>query len=321
MANVNESLQHSLASAIGKRVTIRLHDLESKGYRDIVGVLQSTSELKKSSGEIIQFLDSKIAIWREIKPLPDLAGKGAPQSLRILELEKISDATWNSDSVVEYGDWLLRISDGFTMRANSVLPIGKAPFGNPPTDIKAAVKHITELYRNNGLVPTFTLPLPIYQELDDYLSELGWQVKVTAKYLVKDIASTDLNFASKYDYQMSAKPGIEWLGLQNDFALEKIMNRYPAKYGALLLDSKVIAVARVATLKKWALVTRLYVSPEFRGQGVARQLMQQLFSTAANDGASKIGLQVDVENIAALALYESMGFRHHHKIIYRVLAE
>jgi ribosomal protein S18 acetylase RimI-like enzyme len=40
---------------------------------------------------------------------------------------------------------------------------------------------------------------------------------------------------------------------------------------------------------------------------------------AREDGATKIGLQVDLENTAALALYDSMGFKAHHKYVYRVL--
>ena len=47
--------------------------------------------------------------------------------------------------------------------------------------------------------------------------------------------------------------------------------------------------------------------------------MLRLMAAAKEDGATKIGLQVDLENAAALALYDSMGFRSHHKYVYRVL--
>ena len=82
----------SLLGAMGKRVTIRLHE-PSGGYRDIVGILQSERHLINSKSETIYFSADEIAIWREIKPLPDLAGKGAPLSQRIMELEKLSDLT------------------------------------------------------------------------------------------------------------------------------------------------------------------------------------------------------------------------------------
>jgi ribosomal protein S18 acetylase RimI-like enzyme len=47
--------------------------------------------------------------------------------------------------------------------------------------------------------------------------------------------------------------------------------------------------------------------------------MHRLMVAAKEDGATKIGLQVDLENAAALALYDSLGFRSHHKYVCRVL--
>jgi ribosomal protein S18 acetylase RimI-like enzyme len=48
--------------------------------------------------------------------------------------------------------------------------------------------------------------------------------------------------------------------------------------------------------------------------------MNNLLAAASKDGATKVALQVDDENGAALALYQSMGFRVHHQFVYRVLA-
>ena len=173
----------SLLGAIGKRVTIRLHE-PSGGYRDIVGILQSEHELITSKSKTISFSPDEIAIWREIKPLPDLAGRGAPLSQRIIELEKLSDLTWPAQEIVEYGKWRLRISDGFSMRANSVLPIGE-----PPIDLASAVDEITHIYREKKLKPTFSIPLPIFDELDRYLEQHGWNIKIDANFLIRDICS------------------------------------------------------------------------------------------------------------------------------------
>lgn len=49
--------------------------------------------------------------------------------------------------------------------------------------------------------------------------------------------------------------------------------------------------------------------------------MNTLMNAAKEDGATKIGLQVDSENGAGLALYKSMGFRFHHSYNYRVLLD
>ena len=304
----------SLLEAIGKRVTIRLRE-PGGGFRDIVGILQNERELINSKSKSIYFSPDEIAIWREIKPLPDLAGKGAPLSQRIIELEKLSDLTWPAEQVIEYGGWRLRISDGFSMRANSVLPIGE-----PPVDLAVAVDQVKSNYREKKLRPTFSIPLPLFEELDSYLEKNGWDIKIDANFLIRDIGVIEVSSYPQFMIEISDYPSKTWLEVNSDQPLEKLMGRYPARYGAIKSGGKYIAIGRIATSDSWSIVTRLFVDPSFRGQGVARILMNNLLAAAKNDGATKVALQVDNENGAALALYQSMGFRTHHKFVYRILA-
>jgi GNAT superfamily N-acetyltransferase len=324
MSPSSQKSQPNLAAAIGARVTVRLHEATG-GFRDVVGILQrcgdGVNELLNSKGQIISFSEDEIAIWREIRPLPDRAGTGAPFSLRIQELEHLSDLTWPADEIKEIGKWRLRISDGFTMRANSVLPTGAAPFGEPNLDLSKAVDEVVKIYQEKDLTPTFTLPLPLYEELDNYLAGLGWKVKIGAEYLVNDIPD-NLDLES-VDFQIviTSEPTPEWLALQSDHQLERIMRNYPAHYAEIKFDNQSVAIGRIATLGKWSLATRVFVNPEFRGKGIGTLLMRALMAAAKGDGATKVGLQVDSENGAGLALYKSMGFRFHHFYNYRVLSD
>ncbi len=324
MSPSSQKSQPNLAAAIGARVTVRLNEATG-GFRDVVGILQrcgdGVNELLNSKGQIISFSEDEIAIWREIRPLPDRAGTGAPFSLRIQELEHLSDLTWPADEIKEIGKWRLRISDGFTMRANSVLPTGAAPFGDPNLDLSKAVDEVVKIYQEKDLTPTFTLPLPLYEELDNYLAGLGWKVKIGAEYLVNDIPD-NLDLES-VDFQIviTSEPTPEWLALQSDHQLERIMRNYPAHYAEIKFDNQTVAIGRIATSGKWSLATRVFVKPEFRGKGIGALLMRALMAAAKGDGATKVGLQVDSENGAGLALYKSMGFRFHHFYNYRVLSD
>jgi len=324
MSPSSQKSQPNLAAAIGARVTVRLHEATG-GFRDVVGILQrcgdGVNELLNSKGQIISFSEDEIAIWREIRPLPDRAGTGAPFSLRIQELEHLSDLTWPADEIKEIGKWRLRISDGFTMRANSVLPTGAAPFGDPNLDLSKAVDEVVKIYQEKDLTPTFTLPLPLYEELDNYLAGLGWKVKIGAEYLINDIPD-NLDLES-VDFQIviTSEPTPEWLALQSDHQLERIMRNYPAHYAEIKFDNQTVAIGRIATSGKWSLATRVFVNPEFRGKGIGTLLMRALMAAAKGDGATKVGLQVDSENGAGLALYKSMGFRFHHFYNYRVLSD
>ena len=216
----------SLLGAIGKRVTIRLRE-PGGGFRDIVGILQNERELINSKSKSIYFSPDEIAIWREIKPLPDLAGKGAPLSQRIIDLEKLSDLTWPAEQVIEYGGWRLRISDGSSMRANSVLPIGE-----PPVDLAVAVDQVISSYREKKLRPTFSIPLPLFEELDSYLEQNGWTIKIDANFLIRDIGAIEVSSHPQFTVEILDNPSTTWLELNSDQPLEKLMGRYQ---GSLLI--------------------------------------------------------------------------------------
>jgi GNAT superfamily N-acetyltransferase len=324
MSPASQRSQSNLAAAIGARVTVRLREATG-GFRDIVGTLQrcgdGVNELINSKGQTITFSVDEIAIWREIKPLPDRAGTGAPFSLRIQELEGLSDLTWPADEIKELGKWRLRISDGFTMRANSVLPTGAGPFGEPNLDIDKAVDEVVKIYQAKGLTPTFTLPLPLYEELDHYLAALGWKVKIGAEYLVNEIPEHLGVESVDFQIEIRSEPSPEWLAVQGDHQLERIMRNYPARYAQVKSEGKIVGIGRIATYEKWSLATRVFVDPEFRGKGIGTLLMRTLMAAAKEDGATKVGLQVDSENGAGLALYKSMGFRFHHSENWRVLLD
>lgn len=57
----------------------------------------------------------------------------------------------------------------------------------------------------------------------------------------------------------------------------------------------------------------LYVAEAHRRQGVARRLAERVVEFARETGAVSIELLTEETNVAAQALYESLGFRHVHE--------
>jgi GNAT superfamily N-acetyltransferase len=320
MDPLNSPAIGDLSSALGNRVTIRLHE-RSGGFRDIVGILESKNHITNSKGETITFESDQVAIWREVKPLPDRAGTGAPFSHRILDLEELSNATWPADREVTLGKWRARISDGFTLRANSVLPGGVGPIGEPSEPLVDVVTRVVELYSQAQLVPAFVIPLPIYSDIDEYLESMGWRQKLRAQYLVNETAVEQPLSKDDYLFTTWDFPHEHWLAVAGDENLRKIMERAPATYGAIEFEGNLVGVGRIAIKDSWSIVTRLFIAPEFRGRGLSRFLMDHLTFSARSQGATKVALQVDEENSVAMALYQSMGFRHHHTCSYRELTK
>ena len=54
---------------------------------------------------------------------------------------------------------------------------------------------------------------------------------------------------------------------------------------------------------------RMVVSPDVRGQGVGRALSQETFALALGAGLEKLSVQMTVDQQAAIALFEGLGFK------------
>jgi ribosomal protein S18 acetylase RimI-like enzyme len=58
-----------------------------------------------------------------------------------------------------------------------------------------------------------------------------------------------------------------------------------------------------------AYIQTLEVAPDWRGQGVGRELQLRLEAAARAEGAQRIWLHVDENNAPALGLYRTRGYR------------
>ena len=297
---------------IGSKVTVRLHDPEG-GYRDILGILETPTAVRKRSGELAHFDPAKIHIWKIIPTISHSAGTGAPLSLRISELEAAAGATWPATEIVDFGGWRYRCSEGFTFRANSIMPIGKAPLGEPSTSLEAATSHAIAYFKERGLTPAFHLPLPSYAALDQYLEDAGWELGVEAQVMIADRSNLKFTTAP-IARSLGTVPTPAWLSVQGDDRAGTIMSRYPAKYVGLRWADQDVAVGRLAEADNWAILTRIFVKPEFRGRGFGAAVIKELVDQS---NCEKIALQVNVENLPAIALYQKLGFRVHHYYRYR----
>jgi ribosomal protein S18 acetylase RimI-like enzyme len=304
-----------MKAPIGARVSIRFHDPEG-GFRDLVGYLESENTLRNRHGELIEFDREKIALYKVIEEKINLAGHGAPLSVRIQELENVLTTTWPPVKQELFGKWLLRTSGKFTMRANSVLPCGKAPFGEPPEEIDEAIAHVVAHFEKQGLVPTFSIPLPTYQELDSKLFDNGWIEKVRAHVLVGDIAPLAMS-KSNFKTTISESFDDAFLALQDDHGVAELMRAYPALYASVFDGEKLIGVGRTSHADGWSALSRVFVDPAYRGQGVSKLIVNALLGASFEAGIKKSVLQVDSKNTVAISLYSSLGFSFHHEFVFR----
>ncbi|HCU51809.1 MAG TPA: GNAT family N-acetyltransferase, partial [Micromonosporaceae bacterium] len=74
-----------------------------------------------------------------------------------------------------------------------------------------------------------------------------------------------------------------------------------------------LAMARGTVTRRWLGLTFVETAPEGRRRGLAREAIGAIARWAEPEGATRAFLQVQDDNSAALALYDSLGFQAHHR--------
>ena len=73
-------------------------------------------------------------------------------------------------------------------------------------------------------------------------------------------------------------------------------------------SERVVAYGGVMVRPPTADIQTIAVDPDYRGRGIARDLLTRLLATADGSGCSEVLLEVSADNAAAIALYASEGF-------------
>jgi ribosomal protein S18 acetylase RimI-like enzyme len=300
---------------IGQRFSIRLHD-PAGGYRDVVGHLKSATSLVNRKGQEISFDPEQIFVWREIVQRPTLAGKGAPLTLRVLELDQICNLTWPATENLENSGWLMRAASGVTNRANSVLPLVANLEAGTLTDFAEKLLVAQEFYQKRNLPTIFQVALPTWQLLSDKLRSIGAVETIRGNTMVADLTSSKQNVPTGFEIAQSNQVTDEWLELQPTPGIEKILAGCSATYLTIIKNSQTIATCRIALAKSWSSITRVYVHQDFRGQGLGKAITAAALEASFEQGATKALLQVEASNAIAIGIYESLGFNFHHEYSY-----
>lgn len=95
---------------------------------------------------------------------------------------------------------------------------------------------------------------------------------------------------------------------EEDFIHEIRENRL-AIYVVAECCSEIIGCAGVWRVLDEGHITNVSVSPEFRRQGIAKKIIEEIICIAEAEGVSRFTLEVRPSNEAALSLYSGFGFR------------
>lgn len=286
---------------VGSRVVVRRR--VGRFFTDLLGELSELTDTHLT----IMTLDGPVRVpldeVHRAKRVPDIAGleRAAAEAMPALVTEPL-------------GDWLMRASEGYTGRANSVLPLG-----DPGMPFSQALEKIRTFYVHHNLPPLFDVPLPLGRPVARALQDHGYEPIVSS--LVMSIDLPDLITATPgqplFDHTPTPTPQMLELITGRRGTLPKAAQHVLTQVKTITFigheaDGKLLAMARGTVTNRWLGIFHVETAASARRQGLARAAVGNLARWADKHGARRAYLQVQEDNAAAIALYESLGLKTHH---------
>lgn len=238
-------------------------------------------------------------------------------------IEEAAMNAWPALQQNLYDGWVLRFSEGYTKRANSVNPLYD---GILALDEKVA--YCEQLYTKQSLPTIFRLTSPLAPaELDLLLEKKRYKILDPTIVMSLELdswhehESTDLSFQQ---YQLD--PWLQAFSSLSGYSLEKqpihgqmlgsIIS--PCLLATLQISGKPITCGLGVLQGEYYGLFDIVTHPDHRNQGYGRIFITKLLNWAQNHGARCAYLQVMENNAPARHLYNSLGFEKIYHYWYRV---
>jgi GNAT superfamily N-acetyltransferase len=322
---------------VGRRVSVRSRTTPgsaSAAFTDTVGVLTSWTagvvRVTRRDGSTAELRESDLVAGKVVPAAP-ARRRGMP-SVGARELERVAARGWPPLESERLGDWTLRASpvvppgpggprEGFTTRANSVLP-----HGAPGLPLDDALARVTAWYAARGLVARIQVTTGDAdgdEMLGAELDRRGWTAERHAVLRVGPLAPL-ADRAPDPRVRTAREPDDGWLRAYGRAerpgpAARAVLTGGPSVWFARVPGEGATpaAIGRCVVDGRWAGFAAVEVAPDHRRQGLATAVMAELARAALAEGASAAYLQVETGNAGARALYDGLGFADHHAYHYR----
>jgi ribosomal protein S18 acetylase RimI-like enzyme len=241
----------------------------------------------------------------------------------IPQWEKISTAIWPTLDSFEHDGWIIRTSEGYTKRSNSVNPIHSGE-GNIDEKIAYCEQH----FRTRNLPVIFKMTYSARPpNLDETLSMIGYRKDSPTSFmtinLLKHVPSTSCSVriepAVNKDW-LYAYDQYNDIGRKNKKTFHRMLKDHHPPMGFLLLThgNRTVGCGLSILAGTTAGLFDIAVDENERGKGFGQEITQSLMAWAKVKGANTGFLQVECENMPAIRLYEKLGFKEEYIYWYRI---
>lgn len=241
--------------------------------------------VEREDGTAVEIALADIVSGKPVPPRPSVRFRVPAR-----EVELHSFAGWPEVTRQPLGDWLVRsappMGGRLLERANSALAMG-----DPGLPLADAAAQVVATYGRLGRTPLVQVDRD--GDLARDLGALGWEPLGTGDSL------TQVASVAQIVRRLPAPPS------------EAVSHEGPARLEVSLEDGTARGGASLDG--DWLGVFSLEVDPDHPRRGLGRLVLSELLDWGASQGATTVWLHVEDDNDAALALYEELGFRTHHR--------
>nr|WP_127530703.1 GNAT family N-acetyltransferase [Paenibacillus kobensis] len=223
--------------------------------------------------------------------------------------------------------WVLRFAEGYSKRANSIVPLYAADTG---IQLDEAIAGCETLYRSQGLRSAFKMsPIAQPSELDEMLESQGYRLvdrcSVQTLALTADLKKPQLRHIVVFPLVTE-----EWLehycrlsraSLDQKGTMFRMLSNIRTQSGFFLLhddDETVVACGIGVIVRNYIGLWDIVTDSNYRQRGFGEQLVLHLLNWGRDNGATDSFLVVVASNAPARKLYAKLGFEHVYEHWYRV---
>lgn len=232
--------------------------------------------------------------------------------------------------------------DGWWCKAAPDLPFRRCNVAMPPVDaaedadrFAAGLEAVRAWYHDLGLrlIVQVSSALDGWQEVDGWLAGAGLGVEAPVDLMVAGQEPTCDRCEAAAVATVDVQAGIDeaWARTFGRIHGDDARQRDRAEaYGRMLealgdralgasrsIDGHVAGIGLGVLDRGWLGIFGMGTAPAHRRQGIATDVVWALRAAAAERNVANAYLQVEVDNAAAIALYEDLGFERSHGYHYR----
>jgi N-acetylglutamate synthase len=245
----------------------------------------------------------------------------------IRRLEELAANAWPGLRSVQVDGWVMRFAEGYTRRANSVLPLFSGT-----SDLEARIDHCEALAHTRGVEPTFKLTSAAQPgNLDEALERRGYVREADTNVMVlENLQASEVKRVPGLRCRVDEHLSDPWFAFytqssalteRQSTAARAIMEHIVPACRYVLLEGEDGPAACALTVVEdgWTGVFDVVVRKDLRGRGLGCRIMESVLSEAVAAGAKRSYLQVFIGNTPAEELYRRLGYTVVYPYWYRIL--